>query len=110
MFTQSSFLRGSVTIFQFSGDPDDRAGLRRDPGELSLIHILFDGEGHLIKVIDNLLYPTDVTADDHYIYIAEREGRISIYNYDLQLTAQIGYWLSSIIPHSICLLYTSRCV
>lgn len=114
----------NTAVHHFSQDGkllNSWGGLGTEPGKFGIVHSVwadrlgrvwiadrefdrvqvFDGEGHLIKVIDNLLYPTDVTADDHYIYIAEREGRISIYNYDLQLTAQIGYWLSSIIPHSM---------
>ena len=115
---------GNTAVHRFS--PEGRllqswGGLGEEPGRFGIVHSLwadawgrilvadreldrvqvFDGSGRLLKALDGLLYPTDVAADDAFLYVAEREGRISIFNYDLELTAQIGYWLSPILPHSM---------
>lgn len=96
-------------------------GLGDEPGHFGIVHSIcidqqeriwisdrefdrvqvFTLDGNLLRVIDNLMYPSDVAADADYIYIAEREGRISIFDYDFNCKAQIGYWVSPFIPHSI---------
>ncbi len=96
-------------------------GLGIEPGHFGIVHSIwidrqnhiliadrefdrvqiFTLDGKLIHVINNLMYPTDVVSDHDYIYIAEREGRISIYDYNYNCKAQIGYWVSPLIPHSI---------
>lgn len=96
-------------------------GMGDEPGKFGIVHSLcidgrqriwvadrefdrvqvFSLKGEWITMIDNLMYPSDVVADDEYIYIAEREGRVSIYDYEFNLVAQIGYWVSPFISHSI---------
>ena len=52
---------------------------------------IFDREGKLLDIIDGLLYPGDVWSDESYIYVCEMEGRVSIYDMNLQLVAEIGH-------------------
>lgn len=62
---------------------------------------VFDADGNLLKVISNLMYPYDVASDSRYIYISEREGRVTITDYDFNILAQIGYFGSPLNGHSM---------
>lgn len=115
---------GNSAVHEFSHDGkllNTWGGLGDEPGHFGIVHSIwidargniliadrefdriqiFSQKGELLKVIDNLMYPSDVCADDNYIYVAEREGRVSIFDYDYNLKAQIGYWVSPLIPHSM---------
>lgn len=62
---------------------------------------VFDGDGVLLKCIDGLLYPYDVVSDDDYIYVSEREGRVTIMDMEFNIAAQIGYFGSPLNGHSM---------
>lgn len=62
---------------------------------------VFDETGSFLAELDSLLYPCDVAADSEYVYVAENDGRISIFNMDLQLEAQLGHSASEWRGHSI---------
>lgn len=55
---------------------------------------IFDSDGNLLRCIDGLLYPYDVVTDENFAYVSEREGRISIFDMEYRLLAQIGYFAS----------------
>ncbi len=63
---------------------------------------VFDDHGNLLKIIDRLTYPADIWANDTNIYVAEMDGRISIFDMEFQPVAQLGYWHSPYKMHSIC--------
>ena len=62
---------------------------------------IFDENGTYLDSIGNLLYPCDVDTDGELIYIAENDGRISIYDLDLKLLAQLGFSGSGLRGHSL---------
>ena len=96
-------------------------GMGREPGRLTIPHDLcvdgggkvlvadceadrvqvFSAEGELLACIDDLLYPMALADDGQYLYVAEREGRISIFDPDLNLVAQLGYYASHFAAHSL---------
>lgn len=91
------------------------------PGEFSIVHSVrmdqnkrifvadrdndriqvFDDEGNFLKSLDGLLYPCDMDTDDRYLYVAENDGRISIFSAELELLAQFGHSGSEWRGHSI---------
>ncbi len=91
------------------------------PGEFSIVHSLmmdqqkrvfvvdrdndriqiFDENGRFLQSMDGLLYPCDVDTDGNYIYVAENDGRISIFSQDLELLSQFGHSGSEWRGHSI---------
>lgn len=93
----------------------------KGPGEFSIVHSVnmdkygrvfvadrdndriqvFNNEGEYLQTINNLLYPCDLDINDEYIYVAENDGRISIYNMDLTLIAQFAHSGSEWRGHSI---------
>lgn len=62
---------------------------------------VFTTEGKLLKCIDNLLFPYDVVSDETYVYVSEREGRITIFDLDFHMVAQLGHFGGSYNGHSI---------
>lgn len=62
---------------------------------------IFDPKGELLHIIDGLLYPAGLWNDGTYTYIAEMDGRISVYDMGFQLSAQLGYCASIFKAHSI---------
>lgn len=62
---------------------------------------LFQENGAYLDSINNLLYPCDVDTDGDFIYIAENDGRISIYDLDLNLVSQLGFSGSGLRGHSL---------
>lgn len=91
------------------------------PGEFSIVHSIrtdsrgrvlvsdrdndrvqiFDGEGNYLDSLEGLLYPCDLDTDGTYIYVAENDGRISIFSMNLELLAQFGHSGSQWRGHSI---------
>jgi len=64
---------------------------------------VYDEDGVLIAcVTENLYQPTDIFGDTQYVYIAERGGGVTIFNMDLELVAQIGYYNSPLRTHGMC--------
>lgn len=123
MFATDGYGNAAVHCFDSSGSfVCSWGGPGREPGHFSIPHSLwcdkrqhlwvcdrennrmqvFSTEGQLLKVIDNLYFPCDVWSDEQYVYVYEGEGRISIYNMDYELLAQIGYWqCSCLTAHSM---------
>lgn len=62
---------------------------------------VFDSEGELLRVIENLLYPASLAWDGKYVYIGESEGRISAYDSSYNLVAQLGFYASRYCPEGL---------
>ena len=115
---------GNAAIHRFAPDgalQQSWGGMGTQPGQFTIPHSVhadgagriwvadceadrvqvFTPEGGLIACLDGLLYPLDVTSDSQFIYVAEREGRISVYDYPLTLRAQLGYYGSVLTAHSL---------
>ncbi|MDO4973407.1 MAG: hypothetical protein Q4E38_04265 [Eubacteriales bacterium] len=96
-------------------------GMGKEPGRFTIPHDLcvdgrgrvlvadceadrvqvFRSDGELLAVIGGLLYPLAVAADAQFLYVAEREGRITILDYDLTVLAQLGFYASHFAAHSL---------
>ena len=63
---------------------------------------IFDCQGNLIKIIPGLLYPTDVWANETNVFVSEHDGRISIFDLDFQMVAQVGFFHAPYRIHSLC--------
>lgn len=63
---------------------------------------VFDADGNLLKIFNELLYPIDLCTDGESIFVAEHDGRISIYNLRFDLISQIGYSGSPLRAHGLC--------
>lgn len=63
---------------------------------------VFDDHGKLLMVLGRLVYPADIWANEKNVYVAELDGRLSIFDMDCQMVAQIGYWHSPYKMHSMC--------
>ena len=61
----------------------------------------FDSEGNILTMIDRLMMPADVWSDNDYIYVAELDRRISVFDMDCNLVAQLGYVGSRFLGHHI---------
>lgn len=63
---------------------------------------VFTDEGELLAYCTEGLYqPSEIWADDNYIYVGERGG-ITIFDYDLEIAAQLGFYMSSLMTHGFC--------
>lgn len=70
--------------------------------EANSIHV-FDENGNVLAYMnENLYQPTGIWADDHYIYIAERGGGLTIINMEMEVEAQLGFYNSPIRAHGMC--------
>lgn len=66
------------------------------------VHV-FNENGELLAYLEENLYqPTEIWADNDYVYIAERGGGVTIVNMDLEVEAQIGFYNSPIRAHGMC--------
>lgn len=66
------------------------------------IHV-FSQDGELLAYFDENLYqPTGLWADDTYVYAAERGGGLTIFNMELEVVSQLGFYNSSIRAHGMC--------
>lgn len=64
---------------------------------------IFDADGDLIGCVTEGLYqPTEIYADDNYVYVAERGGGLTIFNMDMDIVAQLGFYNSPIRAHGMC--------
>ena len=61
----------------------------------------FNEDGELLTVLDGLLYPGEIWSDGTYLYVSEMDGRISIYDMDCRLVAEIGHRKASFSGHSL---------
>lgn len=63
---------------------------------------VFTDDGELIAYCSEGLYqPSEIWADDQYIYVGERGG-ITIFDYDVNVVAQLGFYMSSLMTHGFC--------
>ena len=66
------------------------------------LHV-FSAAGELLAYLEEGLYqPTGLWADDHYVYVAERGGGLTLINMELQVVAQLGFYNSPIRAHGMC--------
>ena len=116
---------GNAAIHKFNSDGDllkTWGGPGREPGKFVIVHSLWvdnldriwavDREGSAVHVFDedgnilmycgeNLYQPTDLWADDKYMYVGERGG-FTIFDMDFEIKAQLGYYQSPIQGHGLC--------
>lgn len=59
----------------------------------------FDGDGNYVTMIDRLMMPADVWSDDQFLYVAELDRRISVFDMDCRPVAQLGYVGSRFLGH-----------
>ena len=92
------------------------------PGKFFVMHSLWldkydriwvaDREGNSIQVFtdqgeqlaycsEGLYQPSEIWADDKYIYVGERGG-ITIFDYEMNVAAQLGFYMSSLMTHGFC--------
>ncbi len=63
---------------------------------------VFTDEGELLMYCSEGLYqPSEIWADDQYIYVGERGG-VTIFDYNMEIAAQIGFYMSSLMTHGFC--------
>lgn len=64
---------------------------------------VFTSDGELILDVEDLIYkPSMIWADDQYVYIGEVDGGITIFDMDLNMKAQLGYFGCPLLIHGIC--------
>ena len=63
---------------------------------------VFREDGELLAYCSEGLYqPSEIWADSEYIYVGERGG-VTIFNYDIEVVAQLGYYMSPLMTHGFC--------
>lgn len=62
---------------------------------------VFDENGKYLESIEGLLYPCDVDTDGELVYVAENDGRISIFDLEFQMLGQLGFSGSGLRGHSL---------
>lgn len=116
---------GNTAIHAFDQDGNllrSWGGPGREPGHFSIVHSLwidsrrriwacdreqdrvqvFSMDGELLRILDGLFAPSDVFSDQQNAYVLEADGRISIYDLDYRLVAQIGHWqCANLSAHSM---------
>lgn len=64
---------------------------------------IYNAEGDLIACVTEGLYqPTAINSDDEFIYVAERGGGLTIFNMDMDIVCQLGFYNSPIRAHGMC--------
>ena len=66
------------------------------------IRIVFTTGGELLAVIDGLYRPAEIWADGAHVYVGEVDGGVTIFDMDMQICAQLGFFYSSLIAHGLC--------
>ncbi len=61
----------------------------------------FSESGELLTILDGLLYPGELWSDGVNLYVSEMDGRISIFDMDGVLIAEIGHRKTSFSGHSM---------
>lgn len=70
--------------------------------EANSIHV-FDKEGNILAYMnENLYQPTALWADDSFVFAAERGGGLTIFDSDMHVAAQLGFYNSPIRAHGMC--------
>lgn len=86
----------------FVSDGYGNAAIHRFGPDGNRIHV-FSQDGELLAYFDENLYqPTGLWADDTYVYAAERGGGLTIFNMELEVVSQLGFYNSSIRAHGMC--------
>jgi DNA-binding beta-propeller fold protein YncE len=62
---------------------------------------IFNSEGEFIHRIDDLLFPTDFWSDGNLMYVGELDGRLSIFDLEFKLVAQLGFAGSPLCVHAL---------
>jgi hypothetical protein len=63
---------------------------------------VFTDEGkQLAYASDGLYQPSEIWADDNYVYVGERGG-VTIFDMNIEVVAQLGYYMSPLMPHGLC--------
>ena len=66
------------------------------------VHV-FSEDGELLGYMgENLYQPSEIWADQEYVYIGERGGGITVVDMDMNVVDQIGFYNSALRPHGIC--------
>ena len=115
---------GNAAVHMFDADLNlirSWGGPGTGKGEFSIVHSLvtdrygrvlvadrdndrvqvFDENGKYLESIEGLLYPCDVDTDGELVYVAENDGRISIFDLDFKLLGQLGFSGSGLRGHSL---------
>lgn len=70
--------------------------------EANSIHI-FDSDGEILGYMnENLYQPTAIWSNDEYVYVAERGGGLTVFNMEMEVEAQLGFYNSPIRAHGMC--------
>lgn len=70
--------------------------------EANSIHV-FDEDGNILAYMnENLYQPTALWANEEHIFAAERGGGLTIFGYDMEVQAQLGFYNSPIRAHGMC--------
>lgn len=70
--------------------------------EANSIHV-FDADGEILGYMnENLYQPTAIWSNDQYVYVAERGGGLTIFNMEMEVVAQLGFYNSPIRAHGMC--------
>lgn len=63
---------------------------------------VFTDEGELLMYASEGLYqPSELWADNDFVYVGERGG-ITIFNMEMEITAQLGFVMSPLMTHGLC--------
>lgn len=63
---------------------------------------VFTEDGELLMYCSEGMYqPSEIWADESGIYVGERGG-VTIFNYDMEIAAQIGFYMSPLMTHGFC--------
>ena len=115
----------NVAVHKFSAQGElikTWGGLGTEPGKFLVPHGIWidkldrvwvaDREGNSVQVFDEegtclayvskgLFQPSEIWSDDEFIYVGERGG-LTVFNMDMEIVAQIGYYLSNLMLHGVC--------
>lgn len=114
----------NCAVHKFSSDGElikSWGGPGEEPGHFQVVHALavdsksrvwvadrenkrvqiFTSDGELLKILDKLMYPSDIAVGGGYAYVSEIDSRISIYDMDFNLVSQIGAYDGTFHAHSI---------
>lgn len=64
---------------------------------------VFTRDGEVLACFEDMLYPSDFDSDGTWMYVAEALGGMTVLDMDLRIVAQLGYRLSPLQAHSICI-------
>lgn len=80
-------------------DQQDRIWIADREG--NAVHVYTD-EGESLAYISKGMYqPSEIWADDQYVYVGERGG-ITVFNMDIEVVAQLGFYMSPLMTHGFC--------